>query len=114
MRNIGKVFRGKTKYIDLDDKPERNFVVVSDNGKSVGVAKLKGYKSEKKGLLKIDHKKYGLNKETGVDYQVFSKNRMSKKKLSLKDKKVFPEGKERFKFSSHDTHKILKHTKRIK
>ena len=39
--NIGKVYRGKTKYIDKDTKPERNYVVFKDNGKNVSIAKLK-------------------------------------------------------------------------
>lgn len=31
--NVGKVFQGKTKYIDKETKPERNYVVVIDDGK---------------------------------------------------------------------------------
>ena len=46
---------------------------------------------------------------TGVDFQVFSKNRMSNKKLTTKDKDVFPEGKERFSLSKKDSDKDLYH-----
>lgn len=118
--NVGKVYRGRTKYIDKDTKPERNYVIVSDNGKKVSVAKLKSIKifdsNEKnadKALVEINAERYGLTKRTGVDFQRFSKNRMSGKNLSLSDKKVFPEGKERFSLNSKDKHNVLIHTKAI-
>ena len=44
--NVGKVYRGRTKYIDTETKLERNYVVVRDNGKNVSVSKLKSIKSE--------------------------------------------------------------------
>ena len=113
--NLGKVYRGVTKYIDKDTKRERNYVVVKDNGVSVSVAKLKSIKKENdKALFEINFSKYGLNKRTGVDYQRFNKNRMSNKPLSLQDRKVFPEERERFKLSSHDTYKVIKHTQKKK
>ena len=115
--NVGKVYRGKTKYIDKDTKPERNYVVVKDNGKNVSVAKLKSIKkfdnqgrNADSALVEINSERYGLTKLTGVDFQRFSKNRMSNKSLSLKDKDVFPEDKERFKLGSHDTARVLRHT----
>lgn len=115
--NIGKVYRGNTKYIDKDTKPERNYVVVKDNGKNVSIAKLKSIKkfdyqgrNADKALVEINSERYGLKKRTGVDFQRFSKNRMSNKPLSLKDKDVFPEGSERFKLGSHDTARVLRHT----
>ena len=109
--NVGKVYRGRTKYIDPEPKLERNYVVVKDNGRFVSVAKLKSFKKEQDpALMRLDKKKYGFEKETGVDYQRFSKNRMSKKGLSLFDRDVFPEGRERFKLSSHDTHDAILHT----
>lgn len=112
---LGKVFRGETKYIDPETKKQRNYVVVRDTGKSVSVAKLKSIKSENdSALFEIDHRKYGLSKRTGVDYQRFSHNRMSRKPLSVSDKRVFPEGRERFKLSSHDTHKAVLHTNKKK
>ena len=86
-----------------------------DNGKNISVAKLKSIKKDNDpALFEIDHKKYGLSKRTGVDYQRFSHNRMSKRPLTISDRKVFPEGKERFKLSSHDTHKAVLHTEKTK
>ena len=111
----GSVYRGETKYIDKDTKKQRNYLVVRDNGRSVSVAKLKSVKKENdSALYEIDYKKYGLQKRTGVDFQTFSKNRITKKPLTLSDKRAFPEGKERFKLSSHDTHKAIIHTQRRK
>lgn len=115
---VGKVYRGKTKYIDLDTKPERNYVVVLDDGKRVSVAKLKSIKifddqgrNADKALVEINATRYGLEKRTGVDFQKFSKNRMSRKPLRLDDKDVFPEKVERFKLGSHDLARVLRHTK---
>ncbi|MGN0819028.1 MAG: hypothetical protein ACI4M6_01350 [Christensenellaceae bacterium] len=119
--NVGKVFRGKTKYIDKETKPERNYVVVIDDGKNVSVSKLKSIKildvnckNADKALVEINATRYGLEKRTGVDFQRFNKNRMSNKPLKLSDKKVFPEQKERFKLGSHDLSRVLKHTKKKK
>lgn len=113
--NIGKVYRGRTKYIDPETKLERNYVIVRDNGKNVSVAKLKSIKKENDpALIEIDYKKYGLSKRTGIDFQRFTKNRMSKKPLSLTDKRVFPEKAERFKLSSKDTHRAIRHTSKKK
>lgn len=117
--NVGKVYRGITKYIDTETKPERNYVVVSDNGQRISVAKLKSIKkfssdgkNADKALVEINAKRYGLPKRTGVDYQTFNKNRMSGKPLTVKDKKVFPEGKERFSLGSHDLARTLRHVGR--
>jgi len=62
-------------------------------------------------LIEINSSRYGLPKRTGVDFQKFGKNRMSGKSLSIEDKDVFPERKERFKLGSHDLSRTLKHTK---
>ena len=105
------MYRGETKYIDPETKKQRNYVVVRDNGKVVSVAKLKSIKKDRDpALMEINHKKYGLEKRTGVDYQRFGKNRMTKRSLELSDKKVFPEQKERFKLSSRDAHRAVIHT----
>ena len=116
--NVGKVYRGKTKYIDKDTKPERNYVVVIDDGTGVSVAKLKSIKifdengrNGDKALVEINATRYGLEKRTGVDFQKYSKNRMSGKRLTVDDRKVFPEGKERFILGSHDLSRVLIHTK---
>jgi len=118
-KTLGTVWRGNTKYIDKETKKQRNYVVVKDNGKGVSVAKLKSIKkidsegkNTDKALIEINASRYGLQKRTGVDFQVFSKNRMSGKDLSLEDKKVFPEDKERFKLGSHDLGRTLRHTKK--
>lgn len=115
--NVGKVYRGRTKYIDLETKPERDYVVVIDDGERVKVAKLKSIKifdengkNADKALVEINSERYGLKVRTGVDYQKFDKNRMSKQRLRLSDKRVFPEQKERFTLSKRDTDKALYHT----
>ena len=119
--NIGKVYRGRTKYIDRDTKSERNYVVVFDDGTRVKVSKLKSIKifdengkNADKALVEINQDRYGLKLRTGVDYQVFDKNRMSKKPLSISDKRVFPEQKERFVLSNRERDRVLIHTKQIK
>mgnify|MGYP000756356262 FL=1 len=118
-KNVGKVYRGRTKYIDKETKPERNYVVVLDDGKRIKVAKLKSIKifdengkNADKALIEINATRYGLEKRTGVDFQTFSNNRMSGKPLQLRDKKVFPEEKERFKLGSHDLARAIRHIKR--
>ncbi len=115
---VGKVYRGNTKYIDKETKEERNYVVVRENKRGVSVAKLKSIKkfdengkNADKALAEINHKRYGLPKRTGVDFQTFDKNRMSKQPLRISDKKVFPEQKERFVLSNRDTDKVLVHTR---
>lgn len=115
--NVGKVYRGRTKYIDVETKHERDYVVVIDDGERVKVAKLKSIKifdengkNADKALVEINSERYGLKVRTGVDYQKFDKNRMSKQRLRLSDKRVFPEQKERFTLSKRDTDKALYHT----
>lgn len=117
--NLGKVLRGKTKYIDVEPKEERNYVVVVDNGKTISVSKLKSIKifdengkNADKALVEINATRYGLEKRTGVDFQVFSKNRMSGKPLEIDDKDVFPEEHERAILGSHDLSRTLRHTGR--
>ncbi len=115
--NVGKVYRGRTKYIDKEPKKERNYVVVLDDGKRVTVAKLKSIKifdenskNADKALIEINASRYGLTQRTGVDFEKFSKNQMSGKPLKLEDKRVFPEEKEKFKLGSHDLARTLRHT----
>ncbi len=114
---VGKVYRAKTKYIDKDTKPERSYVVVFDDGKRVKVSKLKSIKifddngkNADKALVEINQDRYGLKVRTGVDYEKFGINRMSKKPLKIEDKDVFPEQNERFVLSKKDTDKVLYHT----
>ena len=114
---VGKVYRGKTKYIDKEPKDERNYVVIREDMRGVSVAKLKSIKkfeengkNADKALVEINHERYGLPNRTGVDFQRFDTNRMSGKPLRIEDKKVFPEGKERFILSNNDTDRVLHHT----
>ena len=120
-QEVGKVYRGKTKYIDKDTKPERNYVVLSERDKRISVAKLKSIKSfdengknADKALVEINSERYGLEKRTGIDFQRFNQNRMSGKPLRIDDKNVFPEEQERFKLGSHDLSRALRHTKKRK
>ena len=120
-KNVGKVFRVETKYIDREPKKQRNYVVVDENKRGVSVSKLKSIKqfdengkNADKALVEINYERYGLPKRTGVDFQRFDKNRMSGKPLRVEDKKVFPEGKERFTLGSHDKARILRHTNQKK
>ena len=115
---VGNVYRGRTKYIDPENKHERSYVVLHEGKKGITIAKLKSIKkfdsqgrNADKALQEINYKRYGLTKRTGVDFQKFSKNRMTKKGLFLRDKDVFPEAKERFSLGSHDLSRVLRHTK---
>ena len=114
---VGKVYRGKTKYIDKEPKDERNYVVIREDPRGVSVAKLKSVKkfdengkNADKALVETNHERYGLPNRTGVDFQRFDTNRMSGKPLRVEDKKIFPEGKERFTLSNNDTDRVLHHT----
>ncbi len=115
--NVGKVYRGETKYIDSEPKKQRNYVVVRERGKAVTVSKLKSIKrTDENGknadpaLVEINHERYGLPNRTGVDFQRFDRNRMSRKPLDLTDSDAFPEGKERFTLSNKDRDRALYHT----
>ena len=114
---VGEVYRGNTKYIDPEPKLQRNYVVVKDVNGKVAVSKLKSIKifdengrNKDPYLVEIDQHRYGLKKRTGVDKAVFRKNRMSKKSLTLIDKKVFPEEKPRFTLSNRERNRVLLHT----
>ncbi len=115
--NVGKVFRGRTKYIDKEPKLERDYAVVRETERGVTVAKLKSIKkfdengkNADRALVEINHERYGLPNRTGVDFQQFDTNRMSGKPLKLADKDVFPENKERFTLSHKDRDKAVYHT----
>ena len=62
-------------------------------------------------MVEINAQRYGLPKRTGIDFQRFNTNRLTGKPLSITDKDVFPESKERFKLGSHDLSRALRHTK---
>lgn len=118
--NVGKVYRGETKYIDTETKKQRDYVVVREKNKNVTIAKLKTIKkfdengkNADRALVEINHERYGLPNRTGVDFQRFDKNRMSGKPLNIEDKDVFPEQEARFKLGSKDLHNALSHTRVI-
>ena len=107
---VGGVYRGRTKYIDPEPKLERNYVAVKANSNKVSVVKMKSYKKDyDPHLVEMDQKKYSLEKRTGVDHEMFSKNRMSGKDLKITDRDAFPKGAPEFRLSSHDTHRVLYH-----
>lgn len=107
---VGGVYRGRTKYIDPEPKLERNYVAVRANGNKVSVVKMKSYKKDvDPDLVEISQKKYGLEKRTGVDHEIFRKNRMSKEPLDVSNKRVFPNGTPEFHLTSRDTHRVLVH-----
>lgn len=115
--NVGKVYRGETKYIDREPKKQRDYVVVRDTERGVTVSKLKTIKkldndgkNADTALVEINHERYGLPNRTGVDYERFDKNRMSGKPLRIEDKDVFPEQQERFTLSNRDRDHALIHT----
>ena len=69
--NVGKVYRGQTKYIDPEPKLERNYLVIRENGRNVTVSKLKSIKKlDENGknadpaLVEINYARYGLTKRT--------------------------------------------------
>ena len=115
--NVGKVYRGETKYIDRETKKQRDYVVVKEGKRGVSVSKLKSIKqtdasgkNTDKALVEINYERYGLPKRTGVDFERFDTNLMSGKPLRVDDRKVFPECKERFILGSHDKARVLRHT----
>lgn len=117
--NVGKVYYGKTSCIDNDTRPRRRFVVVNDNGQSIKVSKLKTIKkfdnfgnNADEYLLELDKTKYPKLKErTGVDSQVYNKNRRTKQKLTLtKDNGVFdcvPD----FELDCKDKSRVIRHVR---
>ncbi len=110
---------GRCKNYEVKENDKRKSIrVVAKTSKHVSVAKLKSIKifdengkNADKALVEINAGRYGLEKRTGVDFQRFSKNRMSGKPLELSDKRVFPEQKERFVLGSHDLSRAIKHTR---
>lgn len=116
---VGKVYYGTTRYIDNDTRPRRRFVVVNDNGTNVKVSKLKSIKkydsdnnNADEHLCELDKTKYPkLDKRTGVDSQVYTKNRRTKQKLSLdKGNGVFDD-KPDFELDSGDIARVKQHVR---
>ena len=109
-KKIGYVYYANSRQIDLSDKRKRRrYVVVKDNGKHVGVSKIRSInKNKPKRLYPLDKNKYPLSKECGVDSKVYTTKAKSKEKLSLTDNTVF-DSSPSFKLSSKDTHNVLQH-----
>jgi cystathionine beta-lyase family protein involved in aluminum resistance len=112
-KEIGNVYWANSNLIDKSDKKtRRQYSVVKDNGKYVGIAKIRGFNNNKKNnerLFELDIKKYPLTKRSGIDNKVYSKRSDNNKLLRIEDKQVFDK-KPSFKLSSHDTHKAIIHT----
>ena len=113
-KRLGHVYWANSQKIDKTDrKSRRQYTVTKDNGKYVGVSKIRGFNDNRKNserLFELSVDKYPLNKRSGVDNKIYSFRVDNKKPLQLEDKEVF-DTKPAFKLSSHDTHKVLLHTR---
>ena len=112
-KNLGNVYWANSQKIDKSDrKKRRQYAIVRDNGKNVGVSKIRGFNGNKKNderLYELNKDKYPLSKRSGVDKKVYSQRVDNHKSLRLEDNEVFDK-KPSYKLSSHDTHRVLKHT----
>ena len=116
-KRLGQVFWANSQKIDKSDKKtRRQYAVMRDNGKNVGVSKIRGYNDNDKNksrLYYLDRKKYPLSKESGIDKKIYSKRADNNKLLRLEDKDVF-DSLPSFELSSHDTHRTMEHTGSIR
>lgn len=116
-KKTGYVYWANSRKIDkTDKKPRRQYAIIRDNGKNVGVVKIRGVNENDKNknrLYELDMKKYPLTKRSGVDNYVYSRRSDNKKLLSLQDKQVF-DAFPVFRLSSNDTHKAILHTRKNK
>lgn len=112
-KQLGNVYWANSQKIDKSDrKRRRQYAIVRDNGKNVGVSKIRGFNGNKKNderLYELSKDKYPLSKRSGVDKKVYSQRVDNHKSLRLEDNEVFDK-KPSYKLSSHDTHRVLKHT----
>ena len=87
--NEGKVFWGKSRYIDKDKKPRRMYLVVSDAINKIRVSKITDYKDGQNKYV-LDENKYSqLKKKSGVSKNTYSKNKVNKKDLTLDLNNIF-------------------------
>lgn len=116
-KRLGEVYWANSQKIDkTDNKIRRQYAVTKDNGKNVGVSKIRGFNNNQRNnerLFELSTKKYPLSKRSGIDYKVYTRRTDNKKALQLSDSEVFDK-KPVFKLSSHDTHKAVLHTKNKK
>lgn len=112
-KRLGNVYWANSQKIDRSDrKSRRQYAIVRDNGKNVGVSKIRGFNKNKKNderLYELDLKKYPLHKRSGVDKKVYSRRADNREHLRLEDNEVFDKTPS-YKLSSHDTHRVLQHT----
>ena len=112
-KRLGNVYWVNSQKIDRSDrKRRRQYAIVRDNGKNVGVSKIRGFNGNKKNderLYELSKDKYPLSKRSGVDKKVYSQRVDNHKSLRLEDNEVFDK-KPSYKLTSHDTHRVLKHT----
>ena len=112
-KKLGNVYWANSQKIDNSDwKRRRQYAVVRDNGKNVSVSKIRGFNGNKKNderLYELSKDKYHLSKRSGVDKKVYSQRVDNHKSLRLEDNEVFDK-KPSYKLSSHDIHRVLKHT----
>ena len=116
-KRLGEVYWANSQKIDKTDKKiRRQYAITKDNGKNVGVSKIRGFNDNQKNndrLFEINIDKYQLTKRSGVDNKIYSRRADNKKPLQLTDNEVFDK-KPAFKLSSHDTHKAILHTSKNK
>lgn len=109
----GNVYWANSQKIDkTDNKKRRQYAATKDNGKNVGVSKIRGFNDNvinNDRLYELDIKKYPLSKRSGIDKKIYSQRADNKKSLRLEDTEVFDKT-PAFKLSSHDTHRVLTHT----
>lgn len=112
-KRLGNVYWANSQKIDkTDNKKRRQYAVTKDNGKNVGVSKIRGFNNNEKNndrLYELDRNKYPLSKRSGVDKKIYSLRVDIKSPLRLEDYEVFDKT-PAFKLSSHDTHRVLTHT----
>lgn len=112
-KRLGNIYWANSQKIDKTDKKKRRqYAVTKDNGRNVGVSKIRGFNDNEKNidrLFELDMNKYPLSKRSGIDKKVYSKRADNKESLRLEDNEIFDKI-PAFKLSSHDTHRVLKHT----
>ena len=112
-KRLGNVYWVNSQKIDkTDNKKRRQYAVTKDNGKNVGVSKIRGFNDNKRNddrLYELNRDKYPLTKRSGVDKKIYSQRADNKKSLILEDTEVFDKT-PAFKLSSHDTHRVMIHT----
>lgn len=114
-KRIGNVYWVNNDKIDPQDKkPRRQYAVVRDDGLFVKISKIRGYNDNEENderLYELKQEKYPITKRCGVDRKVYYQRADNKKLLKLEDSQVF-DSEPSFKLSSHDTHKVINHTRK--